>query len=138
MEDIEGRPGGAGTSPSVGGLGGRVEAPHVEQIRVRRADVPAGEAVVVPVREELKLAVFWLADAYWAIDNRCPYRGGQLGAGGGYVYRGTTVVCPWHGYKVDLRTGCFLDHPQYRSRVFPVTVEGDELVITVRGEGGPE
>ena len=117
MADIAGRPGSAGTSPSV--------------VRVKCADVPAGEAVIVRVGEGLKLAVFQLADGYWAIDNRCPHRGGQLGAGGGYVYRGTTVVCPWHGYKVDVRTGRYLDHPQYRSRVFPLAVDGDEVVITV-------
>ena len=103
-----------------------------------RADVPDGEAIVVPAGDGLKLAVFQLADGYWAIDNRCPHRGGQIGAGGGYVYRGTTVVCPWHGYKVDLRTGCFVDYPQYRSRVFPVAVDGDELVIPVRAEGEAE
>jgi nitrite reductase (NADH) small subunit len=136
MRDREGRPGYAGTSPSPGGFGGPVAAPHV--IKLLRADVPAGEAVVVPVRDGMKLAVFHLEDAYWAIDNRCPHRGGQLGAGGGYVYRGTTVVCPWHGYKVDLRTGCFVDHPQYRSCVFPVAVEGDDLIITVRAEGAQE
>jgi nitrite reductase/ring-hydroxylating ferredoxin subunit len=103
-------------------------------VRVRCTDVPPGEAIVVTVRDDLKLALFRLEDAYWAIDNRCPHRGGQLGAGGGYVYRGTTVVCPWHGYRVDVKTGGFLDHPQYRSRVFPVAVEGEEVVIRVRAE----
>ena len=38
---------------------------------------------MVAVHEGLKLAVFQLEDGYWAIDNRCPHRGGQLGAGGG-------------------------------------------------------
>ena len=75
-------------------------------LRLRCADVPPGEAVVVAVRDDLKVAVFQLEDGYWAIDNRCPHRGGQIGASGGYVYRGTTVVCPWHGYRIDLQTGC--------------------------------
>jgi len=103
-------------------------------VRLRCADVPPGEAVVVAVRDDLKVAVFQLEDGYWAIDNRCPHRGGQIGASGGYVYRGTTVVCPWHGYRIDLQTGCFLDHPEYRSRVFPVVREGDEVVVTVSGD----
>lgn len=98
-------------------------------IRLRRADVRAGDAVIVRVDATLKLAVFHLDGQYCAVDNRCPHRGGSLGAGGGYVYRGCVVVCPWHGDNVDLRTGSFPEHPQYRSRIFPVGVDGNELVI---------
>src|SRR5947207_14099585 len=42
------------------------------------------------------------ADGYGALDNRCPHQGGPLGDGqveNGYV------VCPWHAYEYDPRTG---------------------------------
>jgi nitrite reductase/ring-hydroxylating ferredoxin subunit len=41
-------------------------------------------------------------DGYGALDNRCPHQGGPLGDGqleGGYV------ICPWHAYEYDPRTG---------------------------------
>jgi pyruvate oxidase len=39
---------------------------------------------------------------YGALDNRCPHQGGPLGDGqieNGYV------ICPWHGYEYDPRSG---------------------------------
>ena len=39
---------------------------------------------------------------YCALDNVCPHQGGPLGTG--YV-AGSRVVCPWHGWQIEAKTG---------------------------------
>jgi nitrite reductase (NADH) small subunit len=39
---------------------------------------------------------------YYAIDNECAHNGGPLGQG--VVFNGR-VVCPWHAWSFDLKTG---------------------------------
>jgi pyruvate oxidase len=42
------------------------------------------------------------AAGYGALDNRCPHQGGPLGDG---QIEGDYVICPWHAYEYDPRTG---------------------------------
>jgi len=64
-------------------------------------DIPLreGRAVVIDGRA---IAVFNLGDRFLAVDNRCPHRGGPLADG---IVTGENVVCPLHGWKVDLQNG---------------------------------
>lgn len=39
--------------------------------------------------------------------------------------------CAWHGWEFDLTTGRSLVDPTVRARTYPVTIEGDDLVLTV-------
>lgn len=49
------------------------------------------------------VAVVEAADgSYLAFEDRCPHKGAPLSAG--KVHDGV-VVCPWHGFRFDLRTG---------------------------------
>lgn len=57
----------------------------------------------------------------------CPHQGGSLGDG---ELHGTTVVCPWHGAKFDVRTGAVIDgYSPEPLPTFEVRVEGDRLRI---------
>ena len=58
-----------------------------------------GRRVLVGSRE---IALFNLGDRFFAVDNRCPHRGGPLCDG---ILAGEAVVCPLHAWKVDLETG---------------------------------
>jgi len=60
-----------------------------------------------------------------AVDNRCPHRHGPLGEG--WLEDGK-VVCPWHAWGFDLRSGECLEE-RSRVKVFAVKREGDELLI---------
>ena len=40
--------------------------------------------------------------AWTALDNRCPHQGGPLGEG---QMDGPWLLCPWHGYEYDPKTG---------------------------------
>ena len=64
------------------------------------------------------VVVFNLGGEFFALNNRCPHRGGSLCEGkltglvqsdepGEYQYirRGEIIRCPWHSWEFDIRTG---------------------------------
>ncbi len=55
-----------------------------------------------------------------ALDNVCPHRQGPLGQG---WIEGQTVVCPWHAWAFDCRTGIAEPPEQAQVKVFPVRTE---------------
>jgi thiamine pyrophosphate-dependent acetolactate synthase large subunit-like protein/nitrite reductase/ring-hydroxylating ferredoxin subunit len=64
-------------------------------------DLPVGRVATV-VAGGRALCVARTEDGWGVLDNRCPHQGGPLGDGqleGGYV------ICPWHAYEYDPRTG---------------------------------
>jgi nitrite reductase (NADH) small subunit len=75
-------------------------------------DGPAGELVALPDLDGDGRAVFEHQGRTYAVftvdgevvvtDGTCPHRGGPIGEG---VIRDGAVVCPWHWYVFDLRTG---------------------------------
>lgn len=91
----------------------------------RRDEVPPGEARVVHVDGQA-IALVNVDGRYFAIDNRCPHRGGPLGEG---ALDGAILTCPWHGWQWDVTTGNNVNHPGARVRTLPVCLEGDALVL---------
>ncbi len=86
-------------------------------------DIPERGAIAVDVGER-RIALFRLESEVFALDETCPHRGGPLHDG--VVDRGV-VVCPWHQWQFDLKTGCSPVNPLSRVRVYPVRVEGTEI-----------
>ena len=62
-----------------------------------------------------------------AMDNVCLHRGGPLGQG---VISGGKVVCPWHGWEWDPKTG-EAGMPGARVAVYAVKVEGEDVLIEI-------
>jgi len=84
-----------------------------------------GRRIAVAGRE---LAVFNLGGRIAAADNRCPHRGGPLADG---IISGESVVCPLHGWKIDLRSGS-VERPcaaAGRVETFPVRIDNGIIVI---------
>ena len=102
---------------------------------IRRADVPEAGAAIVDVNEELAIAVFRVRDSFYAIDNRCPHKGGPLGEGS---LEEMVVTCPWHGFVVDVRSGVCPRTPWLRVRTFPVELRGDDVRIRIAASRGSE
>ena len=78
------------------------------------------------------VCVLWDGEAAYAVDDRCPHLGFPL-------HRGTVeqgmVTCHWHHARFDLVSGCTLDPFADDVRAYPVTIEGDRVLIEP-GDGG--
>lgn len=65
---------------------------------------------------------------YCALEGVCPHRGGPLGMG--YV-DGTTVVCPWHGWQFEAKTGAVAQGGEPGVSVYELRIEGDDVLVKV-------
>ncbi|MCE5189863.1 MAG: Rieske 2Fe-2S domain-containing protein [Eubacteriales bacterium] len=71
---------------------------------------------------------------YYAFDNRCPHMGGLLSGGD---LEGTTLTCPRHGAKFDVRTGksvgnaklAFISVKVGDATKLPLKVEGTDILV---------
>lgn len=61
-----------------------------------------------------------------AMENLCPHRQGPLGQG---WIEGQTVVCPWHAWAFDCRTGLAEPPEQARVMVYPVRSEAGTVLV---------
>ena len=102
------------------------------QVTVCRADeVAAGQIVCKRVGSAGQIAVARLADndELVAFEPRCPHAQGPLAEG---KLHGSVVVCPWHFFHFDLRTG---KTPGANSILtvhrFPVTVKDGAVLVEV-------
>ncbi len=64
-----------------------------------------------------------------ALDNWCPHRRGPLGQG---WVEGNAVVCPWHSWLFNVETGIAEPPEKAKVDVFPVKVEGNEVLIELK------
>jgi nitrite reductase (NADH) small subunit len=65
---------------------------------------------------------------YSAMDNVCLHVGGPLGQG---MIENGKVVCPWHGWQYDPKTGEAVHNPKAKVAVYPLKVEGEEVMVEV-------
>jgi nitrite reductase (NADH) small subunit len=63
-----------------------------------------------------------------AIDNVCLHRGGPLGQG---VIEKGKVVCPWHGWVWDPKTGQAVHNTAAKVAVYPLKIENGEVLIEI-------
>ena len=68
----------------------------------------------------------------YAVENRCPHRGGPLADG---IFGGGQVICPYHSYRFDLATGACLTDATCSLRTFPVSERHGEILVTHHGRG---
>jgi nitrite reductase/ring-hydroxylating ferredoxin subunit len=89
------------------------------------ADVPIGEGCVVEA-EGKTLALFNVDGAFYALENACAHRGGPLGEGD---LDGAAVVCPWHAWRWDVKTGANANNPAVKMPCFPVSVDDGRVFV---------
>jgi nitrite reductase/ring-hydroxylating ferredoxin subunit len=66
-----------------------------------------------------------------AMDNVCLHRGGPLGQG---TVEGNKVVCPWHGWQWDPKTGQSAQDANAKLAVYPVKIEGGDVMVEISSE----
>jgi nitrite reductase (NADH) small subunit len=74
-----------------------------------------------------KVAVFRTADdRVFAIDDRCPHKGGPLSQG---IVHGASVTCPLHNWVISLETGKAQGADEGCVRTIPLKVDGGQIFI---------
>ena len=98
------------------------------------ATVPSGGLRKLIVGERVFVVVNRAGD-YFVLEGRCTHKPEAL-LGEGILF-GDAVMCPWHGYRYDIRTGRNV-HPGHARPVgcIPVRVEGDDLLLDLSRYGG--
>lgn len=96
--------------------------------------IPLGEAKgrsgwTVRARDGREFAVFQAAGRIYVTDNRCPHNGGPLADG--WIRDECVLVCPWHRFRFDLRSGQCATLPRYQLRLYPVIEQNGTLVADV-------
>jgi 3-phenylpropionate/trans-cinnamate dioxygenase ferredoxin subunit len=90
------------------------------------SEIPDPGKLVVEIDERL-VVLFRVKGGVSCIDDVCTHDGGPLGEG---KLEGTTIACPRHGAKFDIRTGAALTMPATEGTVVhEVKVEGDEIFV---------
>jgi nitrite reductase/ring-hydroxylating ferredoxin subunit len=93
---------------------------------VRESEMRDGEARHVKIGKR-DIALFRTQGEYYALSNLCRHAFGPLSEG---FIDGYTVMCPWHGWRYDVRDGT-TDHPNAEVATYPVSVEGGYVCVTV-------
>jgi nitrite reductase (NADH) small subunit len=65
---------------------------------------------------------------YSAMDNVCLHQGGPLGQG---TIENGKVVCPWHGWAYDPKTGQVVHNPNAKVAVYPMKIENRDVMIEI-------
>jgi nitrite reductase (NADH) small subunit len=63
-----------------------------------------------------------------ALEGICPHAGGPLGQG---ALHGETLVCPWHAWEYNCRTGLSDLDESLKLEKFPVKIENGDIFVDV-------
>lgn len=61
-----------------------------------------------------------------ALDNLCPHRQGPLGQG---WIEGQAVICPWHAWAFDTRSGLCDEPERAQVRTFPIQAQDETILV---------
>jgi nitrite reductase/ring-hydroxylating ferredoxin subunit len=121
----------------------------VSEARIPLAEAPAaGDVRLIDVGGH-RIGLYRVGDDLHALADRCPHRGAPLCSSGRSV-RGITlrdgtptrgaepalIRCPWHKWDFDITTGRCIVHPRLRVRRYRVTVDDDEIVVSLKHPTG--
>ena len=92
-------------------------------------DIPRLGARVIRRPYGPSVAVFrTAADTFFALEDRCPHRGGPLSQG---IVFGERVACPLHNTNVELRSGCAVAPDKGEVKTFEVKVDGGFICVAL-------
>jgi nitrite reductase/ring-hydroxylating ferredoxin subunit len=91
------------------------------------SELAPGSAKVVEVTGKT-IALFNVAGTIYATDNTCLHQGGPLGEG---ELMGEVVICPWHQWEYNVRTGEVVGDSSLKIITYPVQVDGSDVKVAV-------
>ncbi|MGH8380760.1 Rieske (2Fe-2S) protein [Pseudomonas sp.] len=98
---------------------------------VPTAKVPARDSRALLTFADKSLALFNVADQFYAIDDSCPHQGASLCGG---RLDGRVIQCCAHGLRFDLASGYLLNSTQLKVASYPVERQGEQLFIVIDSE----
>lgn len=112
------------------------------QVVCRVDEVPARGCKLVEFNNA-EVGIFNVNGEFVAVGNICPHEYAPVCRGwhGGTTLTGSPgefpwgrdgeiLACPWHGWEFDLTTGRALTDPHRRLRLYTVTRDGDDLLLS--------
>jgi len=112
----------------------------------REHEICDGERKII-IDDKVEIGVFRVDGAFYAWRNDCPHQGGPVCQGKlmqgteerldadrrslGIHYRAGSlnIVCPWHGFEFDVRTGRHAGHARMRLASYPVKVRDGGIYV---------
>jgi len=91
------------------------------------SELAPGSAKAVEVMGKT-IALFNVEGTIYATDNTCLHQGGPLGEG---ELMGEVVICPWHQWEYDVRTGEMVGNASVKLVTYPVQIEGGDIKVAV-------
>jgi nitrite reductase (NADH) small subunit len=91
-----------------------------------QSDLPSvDEAKEFPCGDKM-ICVANVNGTFSAMDNVCLHRGGPLGEG---TIENGKVVCPWHGWEWDPKTGEAAHNANAKVAIYPLKIENGDVLI---------
>lgn len=90
------------------------------------ADIPAQGARLIRTRTGCVAVFRTHDDRVFALDDRCPHKGGPLSEG---IVAGHTVTCPLHAWVFDLNTGMAQGADAGAVTTYPARIEGGRVLV---------
>jgi len=75
---------------------------------------------------EYQLCVANAGGQITVMNNICPHNGGPLGEG---IIENGKIICPWHAWAFDLKTGAAEHEPRARVPIYEHKIEGDDVLV---------
>ena len=99
-------------------------------IRVCALDEIAPQGSRVVASSQGDIAIFRTSnDEVFALDDRCPHKGGPLSQG--LIY-GKRVACPLHNWQIDLESGEALAPDVGCTHKYPVKLENGRVLLALK------
>lgn len=92
------------------------------------SDVEPGHPRRFDLKPGLSVALFHTQKGWFAVENRCPHASGTLVDG---IVTREVLMCVWHGWKFNMKTGKCLNVPGETLRVFPLYIENGQIFLTL-------
>jgi 3-phenylpropionate/trans-cinnamate dioxygenase ferredoxin component len=94
---------------------------------IAAAELPPGNGTELVVSGKA-VALFNVDGNFYALSNTCLHRGGPLGQG---FVEGDTVMCPWHAWTFNLKTGENVVNGELKVPRYEVKVEDGQVFVKV-------
>ena len=121
----------------------------MREIYVAQADEIADRDRKVVIDDDLEIGVFRLGDEFYAWESNCPHRGGPVcqgkimnrvdevldedkrSKGYRFVEEDVHIICPWHGFEFNIRTGVHPGDDNTRLNGFEVELRDGAVYVRV-------